>query len=240
MKNKLPGITLAIVMILSITACSLDSGDSGVSPYTEKTLTVKNEQVWEHNLRTGKPSEMYAKSTENSDIRFFTGTKSSPKMELSQDLCSGEIKNGKLSFTVGELEPGNLLAWNSYLDDIFPEWGAVAIAPAGTRGNIITLLLSDSAGDKLSREKVITTGTSFGLEEILHVYVDRDCIITGDHGEGMIPGDRYYFTANTLNLSLKEGWNLLCRKEVFASDQDGRDAVSMEIKDLVDFRWAVW
>ena len=233
---NLPGrpliyIAFTVVIAFGVAACSNDPVENEETPYIgNKTLIVSNEQVWEH-TNSNKPSEMYAKSTVNSGIHIVLGSN-------GENAGSGEIKNGILNFTVAEPRSENLSDWN-YLSRLFPEWENVAIDDPNTMGNIITPVFSTGT-HKLLREKMANTNTSFGLEEILHIYVDRDCKITGSHGEGMTPGERYYFTTNILDLSLKAGWNLLCRKEVYASDQDGRDGVSMEIKSLIDFRWTIW
>ena len=230
-KRSLVHIVLGALIVFSITVCSNDPDNSKESPYLSKTLIAINEQVWEHNLETGKASEMYIKSTVNNGINILALN--------GATLGFGEIKNGILNFTVVEPGQENLSAFVDRLDVIFREWKDVAIDDPNIMGTIITPTFSDGK-HRLLREKMITTNTSFGLEEILHIYVNRDCRITGTKNEGMIPGENYYFTPNDLDLALKEGWNLLCRTEIYASDQDGRDAVSMEIKELVDFKWAIW
>ena len=221
-------ITLMAVIVFG-TACSNDPADNGVDPHLgNKTLIVTNEQVWEH-TDSNKPSEMYTRSTVNSGIHIILGSN-------GESIGSGEIRNGILNFSVAEPRSENLAGWN-YLSKLFPEWEDLAIDDPNTMGNIITPVFSTGT-HRLLREKMANTNTTFGLEEILHVYTDRNCRITGNHGEGMIPGERYYITGNILDLSLKEGWNLLCRKEVYGLD--GRDTVTMEIKNLVDFKWTIW
>ena len=229
-KSSLVLTAFAAMFVISIAACSNDPAENIESPYLSKTLIVTNEQVWEH-TNANKPSEMYTKSTVNIGVNITALN--------GATIGLGEIKNGVLSFTVNEPGSGNLQALTDRLDVIFREWKDVAIDDPNTMGTIATPSFSNGTR-RLLKEKMIITSTSFGLEEILHVYVDRDCKITGNKNEGMNPGENYYYTANNLDLSLKEGWNLLCRTEVYGSDQDGRDAVSMEIKDLVDFKWAIW
>jgi hypothetical protein len=214
-------IALTAVIVFSITTC-INQQKPVESSYVGGTLKVTHEQVWE---RTNDPeiSKAYEKSTITGDISIVT---------LAEDeIGTGDIQNGFLNFSVGNPGTENLSTWD-VLKEEFYEWKNVTIDAPDTVGNVITLITD--TGKMLGRERLYGTDTKLGLESIIYVYVNKDCKITGEYNDVSING---YYTATILDLSFKRGWNLLCRREFF--DIDGRNAVTMEIKQPVDFRWVI-
>jgi len=216
---------IAALNLFSITTCAEAQQSSTVEyPYLGSTLNISGEQVWEH-TNSHTISGAYVKSTVNSGVNIDNFAK--------DRISAGNIKNGILSFSV--IDPGTLIEWDNLIK-IFYEWNNVTIDDNTVKSNVITLVTD--TGGKLEKEKLYGTNTQLDLESVIYIYVDKDCKITGEYSEGTESGIRYWYTANILDLSFKKGWNMLCRREFL--DNSGKDAVSMEIKQLVDFRWAIW
>jgi len=230
--NKMFVITvIAAVNLFSITACAEEQQQQQAStvefPYVGNTLIVSGEKVWEQTV-DHKISGAYAESTVTSGVSIVTLDR--------VKIGTGNIINGFLSFSVSDPGAENLLAWDD-LKKIFYEWTNVTIDDPTANGNVITLITDTNA--KLSKGKLYGTNTQLDMDNIMYIYVDKDCRITGDKSEGEEPGVRYWYTIDILDLSFKKGWNLLCRREYY-DNTSGKDAVSMEIKQLVDFRWVIW
>jgi hypothetical protein len=212
---------IAAVIVFSMTACSVDQKKQAEeTQYAGVMLNVPNEQVW--NLIDGYTiSDAYEKSTLTSGVSIVTLT--------GDEISTGEIKGGVLTFSVTEPEADNLLVWD-VLKALFNDWNDVTIDDLDAKGNVITVNID--AGGRLNREKLYGTNTLLGLESIIYIFVNKNCRITGEYKDGS-----YWYTAGILDLPLKRGWNLLCRREFL--DMSGEDAVSMEMKQPVDFRWAI-
>jgi len=219
---------IAALNLFLITACAEAQQPSTVaSPYAGNTLNISGEQVWEQ-TNALKISEAYAESTVTCGVSIVTLNKIK--------IGTGNIVNGVLSFSVSEPGAENLLPCNDLKEKIFYEWTNIAFDDPTVKGNVITLITDTNA--RLSNGKLYGTKTELDMDNVIYIYVDKDCKITGDKSSGKKSGERFWVTTANLDLSLKKGWNLLCRRESYGSTGD--DSVSMEIKELVDFRWAIW
>jgi len=212
-------IALAAVIVFSMTACGDEPKKTGEeSSYVGITLKVTKEQVWE---RTGESaiSEAYAeyKDTDEVSIVNSGGT----------EIGLGDILGGYLNFSVSEPGADDLVSWDE-LKVMFGEWENVTTDDSTAKGNAIRLITS--TGRTLQRERIYGVSANLGLEKLIYVYVNKDCKITGDQPSG---GP----AALVLDLSLKKGWNLLCRREYSIN---GQPAVTVDMRQPVDFRWVLF
>ena len=235
--TKLFGIVaLTVVILFSMTTCSDDPlGDKGENPYKGEILLVADEQVWEH-TDVNRIKGAYKISLENGYINIY-----SPENDI---MDVGPITAGKLSFTLGKPEKLYEIS-NPVFDKVFHEWwddAAVAEGSGTIKGNTVLSMWfhgDDGMYGLMFREKLVGTGTSIALEDIVFIYVDGDCRIKGNSKSGMVPGTGY-FASQDLDLTLKQGWNMVCRKMLYGSEEIGINVISMELKNLVDFKWAIW
>ena len=132
------------------------------------------------------------------------------------------------------------------LSRIFREWKNVRAAPADVRGNMVLIYakpLSNGIFGMLDRHRFTGTASSLTMETILYIYVDRDCRITGEPDKGIIPGNYYYYSQGSLDLSLKKGFNMVTRRETYLSYGSGSAYISMEIRnpltDSESYKWVI-
>ena len=126
----------------------------------------------------------------------------------------------------------------------FKEWIDTKINPSGTLGNVAILMSKSSEGSgALDRQGMIGTGTTITCETILYVYVNQDCQITGKYGAGYVPGNYYYSTEGSLNLTLKKGWNLVSRRETYGTNFNGHAKIGMMIRNPISnpesYKWTI-
>ena len=260
MKNlnyALKVIVLTIAVALLMTACDDDTNNYRDAMYLGATLEFDGQQVWGQNKTATRVSQVYTDFTKDLyvDVATFRlpGASEGPNF-VEQSVGSGKIENGILSFKVEELESGNLLGWLN-LSAYFNEWwenGTNAkILPSGTKGNVITVSAFEYGNNNvpdmqnkigtLNLEKFVGTYVSIGLEWIRFIYVDRDCQITGNPVDDGMMNSNYFYHADTLDLFLREGWNMICKKETYGTySQKGYAIIEMELKNPSDFRWAIW
>jgi len=241
MKNIIKIVVLSIIIVSLVTACSTDNTpENEENPCLGNTFTVSNEQVWE--IRGGtKLSAAYFKSSVTADpvTAYVIDMSKAPPLN---PLGSGDISNGILNFTVPPLVSEDLMDWSFFrtlpgIGDLFELWSDLTISDPNTKVNILLVMFSDNGTPwVLNNEKLIGTRISFGLRFIDYFYVDRDCRITGNYGEKIIM-DSYGYTESSLDLSLKEGWNMVCEKQTL--DFSGKIAFSMELVNPKDFRWVM-
>jgi hypothetical protein len=225
---------LAAVILFSMTVCNNGSDDSKGNnngpAYFKDTLEMSGQQVWNRSETYRVNEASYSRFTGDDTINIVVFTDDSSDFT---SVGSGEITRGIMDFTVAKLEDEHLLEADN-LKLFFTEWDNVEISPSDTKGNNIIFKLSN---DKfLNREGLFGTKTSVGLESILFIYVDKDCQITGKYFEGAETG---YFvrTEGDLDLSLKKGWNTVCRRETL--NAFGYVNVAIAIKNPNDFKWAI-
>ena len=239
--KKRPKIAaMAALIVFLMTACNNDR-DNGCGGIDENrthyagSLEFRGQQVWAHNENAVKISDAFYEFMETREIIVITYIQDefSPNGFSEVQVGSGKIENGILSFRVDEPEPEKLLEWDD-LKRLFLYWNDVAIDVPQAMGNFITLVTD--RGERINRERLVSSGYSLAQESIIFFYINADSVITGNYGEG---GDGYslYYTADALKLSLKKGWNTICRKEAYA--QTGRSAISKEIKHP-DAKWVIY
>jgi hypothetical protein len=224
--------TVAVVSLLA--ACALladDGGDDNKDGPTHFTgnQKISGEQVYEENPDAGgKISDIYRKYTgEDCDISIITFNRI--------PAGSGEIKSGKLSFEVPPLDQEKLIDMETLKLAFFKEYEDVSIMPQGVMSNIIVIEKSDNV--LLNREKMSGSSNSIWLESVWFFYVDKDCVITGNPSSGMRENDSLYKTGD-LNLALKQGWNTVCRKQLYEGAH-GTEEDTDGIKNPKDFKWVI-
>ena len=137
------------------------------------------------------------------------------------------------------------------LSSFFREWKNVKIDDPSAKGNVFIIsALPDAAGvmGALDRHRFVGTENSMANETILYVYMEKDCVISGEPSQGFIPGNYYYYTQEALNLSLKKGFNLVTRGEKYLSYKPSETPnasayISMEIRNPLEdpekYRWTI-
>ena len=239
--TKLSGAAvLAAVILFSLVTCGNASDDSGGKkgerPYKGQILVVANEQVWEHEDNAHRLGDAYFESTENGVIYIYSID--------SDTLAEGEIIDGKLSFTLGELKNVYEID-DDVLDTVFHNWwdNVSVVEPIDKKIGINAVKSMYYHGDEgayglIFKEKLVGTSHSIALETLVFIFVDEDCRITGDVKHGMVPGTGY-FASEPLDLPLKQGWNIVSEEMLYDMYHVEMD-ISLEVKNLVDFKWAIW
>ena len=237
----------AIVFLMAVCCDVSDSGNSGNSGPTHYADTLRmGGHVWARNGETNRINDMtYIKYTGGDKAVYvfaaFSCNSEGEITESREQAGSGTIKNGFLNFTVNELAEEKLIDSDN-LKELFREWNNVQIAPSTAKGNIIYPETSDGA--RLNREGLTGTRSSISLESILYIYINGDCQINGSPGGKKTWDDHFSFTDSSLNLSLKKGWNTLCRKQTYTADNNneeyGYEKETIEIKNPNDFKWVLY
>jgi hypothetical protein len=226
-------IALAAAIVLGASGC-------GKNSYTERTyygsdtLNIVNEQVWLRNNSTNRVSQAYEKYNEKNYDIIVLGEYDEEISEYSEEIGSGTIIGGKLSFTVNV--PQILLKWDKLkiLFNTITEgigWD-VTIDNDTTKGTFIEILTDDEDEYMLTREGLSGTTSSLSDETVFFIYIDTDCIITGEPKEDK----KVMYTFNPFTLSLKKGWNTIWYKQTYTSS--GRSDFSMDIKNP-DLKWVL-
>ena len=237
----------AIIFLMAACRDTVDNNNSGNinnNGPTHYTGTLRmGGQVWARNRETNRINDMaYLKYTGGDKaILVFPAFSYNPEGKIIQSrepAGSGTIKNGFLNFTIDELAEEKLINSDN-LKELFREWDNVQITPSTVKGNIIYPETID--GRRLNREGLTGTRSSINLESILYIYISGDCQITGSPGGGKTGDDHFSFTDSDLNLSLKKGWNTVCRKQTYIADSNneeyGYEKETIEIKNPNDFKW---
>jgi len=192
-KKRIIWLIPVLAMALAMSACG-DSGDSGGGGGGLANLNFKDEQVW-----TIDPEGAYAP---------YTGTEA-----LTNNAGgAGSITEGKLSFNVGTPSQSRLVPMGTFLTSIndkfkiFPdaEWN-----PSSPIPNAMELAFSSSSIN-LSKVNYTTSTTSTLEETVRYIYVDRDCTLKAASKPNVsVVGVSVPVTVSELNLSLKQGWNII-------------------------------
>ncbi|MCL2215216.1 MAG: hypothetical protein FWC06_08430 [Treponema sp.] len=250
---NLPALIILII-IFSITACDDPGGQQSVN--TERAhkgdvLEVIDQKVWIRNGNAIKLSQTHLPFNENRIIKSVIRTYSSPNGMFIGD---GNIANGFMDFSVNaSIDESNLLEWDDF-KYYFPTltlWDDHDVDPSSVKGNAISLLAYPDGSipsfsnynGMLTREKFTGTSSTITCETIFYVYVDNDCVITGNKSEGYRPGQYYYRTKGNLRLSLRKGWNMICGIETYGKNFNGSAEISLEIKDPLqnpeNYKWVI-
>jgi uncharacterized protein YaiE (UPF0345 family) len=249
-KNTVFFSLTTIILILTITCIEPDEPDDKIIDYSItygpvhfNTLNVTGEQVWMPNYYTGKISEMFLKFEDDRDVDVIViESIDDPPYRAIQTVGSGEIKNGKLTFSVDEMGDEDLLD-SSYLFPVyFREWydggnGDITMTPADVKGNIITLVTlydddTSMPSEAIIREGFYGTRTSLTGEYIYYLYVNADCTISA----GKVENTELKYTFNKFSLSLKAGWNTICKSETYTITGDSSYSIKVENPEI---RWLI-
>jgi hypothetical protein len=243
-KMRTAAMAGAIIFLLAVCSDTVDSGNNGPTHYTG-ALSMSG-QMWVQNGETNRINDKtYLKYTGgNKEISVFPAFSSNPEGKIVQSeeqAGSGAIKKGVLSFSVDELAEGMLIDSDN-LRELFREWNNVEITPSTVKGNIIYSETAD--GYRLNREGLTGTRSSISLESVLYIYISGDCQITGSPGGEKTWDDHFSYTGSSLDLSLKKGWNTVCRKQTYTADSNneeyGYEKETIEIKNPNEFKWVLY
>lgn len=238
---KLSGAAaLAAIMVFFAATCSNDPGEDGESPYKGEKLVVVNEQVWDHALDAHGPTNAYVPSSRSGDL-FINDQK-------GNSLGTGTITGGKLSFTLNEPENKYKIDDEAAFGKAFHEyWDNVTVVEPAVdtiEGNDVRMMFlheDEGENDLFFKEKIVgDRNISVALETIIFIYVNENCRIKGDAKHNVsVPGTGI-FSSEDIDLRLKKGWNMASRKMLYGTEQEGINIISMKMKNLVDFKWALW
>jgi hypothetical protein len=238
---------LTAIVLLLIATCvegtdeSDKTADDNITygPIHYDKLDIKNEQVWMPNYNTGKISQMLLKFSGDRDVDVVINNPSLYKV------VSGEIKKGILKFKIDkeEMNDSYLLNKDDLIFYIFNEWynegnGDIDITPSDVKGNIITVLTykKDDSHTKpiegVIREGFSGTNNSSTGDYIYYLYVDKNCKISAERVEKK----ELEYTFNKFELSLKAGWNTICKSETYTTT--GNSSYSMKVSNP-SIRWVI-
>jgi hypothetical protein len=229
-------IVFAAVILFGISSCNDDTNSE--QTYNEQThydtLVITGEQVWLRNYSTNRLSQAYEKFNERDYDIIVLGEYDKEISDYSEEIGSGTINGGKLSFTVNV--PQKLLEWDKLkvLFNIITEgegWN-VTIDEDATKGTFIEILTDDEDEYALIKEGVSGTTSSISDETVLFIYVDSDCTITGSPRQDQL----VMYTFNPFTLKLKRGWNTVWYKQTYTTS--GRSSFFMDIKNP-DLKWVL-
>ena len=208
-----------------------DNSDEERPTHFPNVLKITGEQVYLPNYDTTKISQALIKFTDNNPLYVTIGLKNQGFFEAG----SGNIKNGKIDFTVSAPEAKYLLNSDDFLDIYFDGWEKISMN-TDANCNVITLITSFSDEEQnephevLIREGFSGTRTSLTGEYIYYAYADRNCTITA---EETVVSDLFY-TYKAFEINLKKGWNTICKRETYTTS--GNSSFYVEIKNP-DIQW---
>jgi len=224
----------AIILLLIVTCAEPDNGINEMSAYLSDKLNVTGEQVWMPNYNTGKVSQMLLKFAGDRDVDVIVIEYAAAP--IFHTVGTGKIEKGILSFNVDKMDDDCLLDSDTLLKVYFNDWyktGDNLVMTPDVKGNIITLvtLYSDASAKKPSeaviREGFSGTKDSLTGEYIYYLYVEADCTISVK--EEVKNTELQYTFKKFDDLSLKAGWNTLCKSETYTTTGDS--SYSMVIKN---------
>jgi len=227
---------LTAILSLSTVTCA-DPGTDELSAYFD-TLNVSGEQVWMPNYNTGKVSQMLLKfeGDRNVDVIVMGYTGAST-------VGTGKIEGGILNFNVAVMNDSNLLDSANLLYIYFNEWykvgdngNNIVMTPA-VKGNVITFVTlynGTTPSEAIVREGFSGTSSSLTGEYIYYLYVEADCTISVS--EEIKKTDLQYTFEKFDDLSLKRGWNTVCKSETYTTT--GESSYSMKVKNPA-INWVV-
>ena len=234
MKNlaKLFGLTvLAVVIGLSMTACSTDGGDDG-TPVSSAPLGPTL------NLR----GQVYTMDDDDYSVTYapFGGSLSFSSGSLGG---SGSVTSGQLDFTIGT--PSTLISLaelKGWLED--EGFSNIQISPADALCAEFSTLEITGSNQYSYLERMNSTMTSRAStqEYVFYIYVDKDATVTatGTSSSETYPGFTLTFTTSNINMSLKKGWNAMHQKIVGTGTQSKISYnTSMSAANPSHLRWVL-
>ena len=178
--NKKRFIWLVPVLVMAFAMSACKSDDDGGGDGIGQTLNLSG--------------DVY-----NKDGSVYTGDRT-----LTIAGGTGLIKGGKLTFSIGV--PYNQKSMETFLSGLDARFGFNVFSYAGwdpTDTQATDLVLAN-----LTKKLEVTTGTSKTREEVIYIYVDRNCIVTADGGNTATYAG-VTATVSKFTLNLKKGWNPL-------------------------------
>jgi hypothetical protein len=122
---------------------------------------------------------------------------------------AGEIKNGKLSYSVKKPELFPIADGFAMLKRMYD---GIKFSPEDAQAALLNLTVTGSSVySLLSGETLKVTVPSLAYETVYYVYIDRDVVITAE-ANSFASTDFYIpisITTQKINLKLKKGWNAL-------------------------------
>ena len=240
-------VILAVVIVFAASSCDEDPEDSRPYGITNFGDALKDTAlVWDLNRQTNKVSEIFVKFTEDRDISVRVVVPDGAVKPNWTEIGAGQIAKGILSYSVDKPDQDKLLTKADLITRVFDFWNSVEISAPDLKGNFLRLFTN--LDEPLSRQGYVGEELSLGQEIIHYIYVDSDCMITGSGKSDGILIDTSGYGTNTsyftdsLDLSLKAGWNTICRKQTFyaeGTEHAGKANFSMEVKNPLDLRWVI-
>jgi len=246
-RNAMFFILTAIIPLLTVTCADTAPDDKikEASAYLSDKLSVAGEQVWMPNYNTGKVSQMLLKfegdRTVDVIVEVIGYNEENKPFSYIEHAGSGEIKKGKLTFNIDKMDDDYLLDGDNLLYFYFKDWyktGDNMVMTPKVKGNIITLvtLYDDDSGtepvEAVIREGFSGTSASLTGEYIYYLYVNDDCTISA----GKVEKTDFQYTFNEFELSLRRGWNTICKSETYTTTGDS--SYSMTVKNPA-IRWVM-
>ena len=137
----------------------------------------------------------------NNDGSVYTGTKDALTSSAGG---SGTIRGGKLSFSIGV--PGNQKSMIRLLSDLDARFGFNVFSYAGW--NPSDTQATDLKFSNRTKKLEVTAGASKTRQEIIYIYVDRNCTVSADGGNTATYAG-VTATVSKFTLNFKQGWNAL-------------------------------
>jgi len=240
-KNKVFFILTAIIPLLTVTcADTTDDKVKEASAFLGDSLIITGEQVWVPNYNTGKISQMLSKFDGNRDVDVIVIEYTNDSQNFNiQEVGTGKVEKGKLSFNVNKLAESNLLESDDLVLHYINEWydnnGNITVNPPTVKGNLISLVTQYDNDSSIPSEGIIKEGfhgtrTSLTGEYIYYIYVDDACTISA----GKVVKTELQYTFNKFTLSLKPGWNTILKSETYTTTGDSSYSITVSNPEI---RW---
>jgi hypothetical protein len=194
------------LLVLGLSACKQDSGDSGIPTGTlgDKPIPAAG-QIYDYD-KDGNP----VASTTTATVEAYIG---------KTKIADGAITNGTFDIEIPVPGAELLSPLSDMLDDKnFDAWANPAADPSDVNGGVLKLRTTNGN----SIEKVVESGTKSAgsYESIDYIYVDQDVTVTlGGINNTFTDVDGITWTKKTINTTLKltKGWNTLYSKSTWSS-----------------------
>ena len=181
----------------------------------------------------------------------------------------GDIANGKLTLTFNHaIDEVNLWEWPYYMY-LFPEVNSFVyynsqvntsdptritnwindIPNSSYMATINMVFFDVYSGNTyegvMDRQRTYGTATTVTNEKLIYVYAKADangeCRINLPAVSGYLDGQYFFDSEGPLDLSLKEGLNMVIRRETYGKDFGGKAKIQYEVRNplrgLEDFKW---
>jgi len=158
---------------------------------------------------------------------------------------TGTIKNGQLSITLGT--PTDLFDIGDASDD---DDGDITISTSGVKGfQLESLYIENSDGRQMLQRgnAVISSSTSYTVEEVLYFYVDKDVTMSAKEKTETIDyslwgGGILIYTTKAFKLALKAGWNTVYRKaqsSINESSNTSEEITTISLANPSSLKWVL-